>query len=244
MQDELELCRKEVGKLAKEIQSAQKIMMEKKKYLKEEQRVRQLARTEEANHLREKIEELMKEERALINRITVLTGVSENFTNQSKELTSKVIKLKKEVLNDEQGPPEKRMRLNTTASHASTSHAGNIEERKKLLTDVEENLAAVETELAYTVSRIQEFIDKKLSNTLKLGKMRVDMESMVGNPVGEARSAAASQLQKLVQEQRIRIERVCELCRKMTELESKAKFDEIERKREGMLEALNSYEDE
>jgi len=239
------ICRTELSKLAKENQSAAKILLEKKNFLKEEDRLTEIARSKTTNTLRSIIEDLNTEDHRQTVQLAVWKEIGESLKHQREVLATQKLQLELEINDSRKVSSNKRIKIEpTTVGGSSTDIFENGEMTKKKennLTNVKEKLAAIQKEKTHQDARIQEGEKQKLQNTLNLAKMRADLESLLErNRVTESPSAVAVELKALVVEQRIRITRFASIQKKLIEVKSQYKLSEIERKKE---EWLNTLED-
>jgi len=236
------IFRTELSKLAKEIQSAAKILLEKKNFLKEEDRVTEIARSKTTCTLRSKIEDLKREDHRQTVQLTVWKEIGESLKHQREVLATQKLQLELEINDSRKISSNKRIKIEPTTVGSSTDILENGEMAKKKennLTNVKEKLAAIQKEKTHQDARIQEGEKQKLQNALNLAKMRADFESLLErNRVTESPSAAAVELKALVVEQRLRITRFASIQKKLIEVKSQYKLNEIVRKKEEWLNTL------
>ena len=215
------------------------MIMDMKKSLKEETRELQMARSRAANDLRKKMEELEKEFHRQSVHLVVLKEQSESFHQKLNELTTRKIELEQDIINlRPSSVGNKKIKLELMASESSSTDFGEeVRRKKRLLKDAKEKLPVVQREQTHLAARIREVEEEMRENTLKLGKIRDDLESLVGNRAAVTQpSPIGVQLKALIDKQRIRIERFAWLEMKLANINHKLHLDEIRREKERWLD--------
>ena len=233
--------------MLQEIQAAGEILMNMKKSLKEETRELQMARSRAAYDLRKKMEEFEKEVHSLSVHLVVLKEQCESFQQKLNELTTRKIELEQDITNLRQrSVAKKNIKLEFMASDpSSTDFVEEVRRKKHLLKDAKEKLPVVQREETHLAARIRKVEEEMRENTLKLGKIRDDLKSLVGNRAAETQpSAIGVQLKALIGKQRIRIERFAWLEIKLANINHKLHLDEIRREKERWLDHLMDYNTE
>ena len=223
------------------------MIMDMKKSLKEETRELQMARSRAANDLRKKMEELEKEFHRQSVHLVVLKEQSESFHQKLNELTTRKIELEQDIINLRQSSVgNKKIKLELVASESSSTDFGEeVRRKKRLLKDAKEKLPVVQREQTHLAARIREVEEEMRENTLKLGKIRDDLESLVGNRAAVTQpSPIGVQLKALIDKQRIRIERFAWLEMKIANINHKLHLDGIRREKERWLDHLMDYNTE
>ena len=164
--------------------------MDMKKSLKDETQEMNLARSRAANDLRKKMEELEKEFHRQSFHIVVLKEQSENFQQKLNELTVKKIQLEQDIINLRQDSlGKKKIKLEPIASESSSTDFGEeIRKKKHMLKDAKEKLLVIQREENHLAARIRGVEEEMGENTLKIAKMRDDLESLVGNRAAVTRT--------------------------------------------------------
>ena len=107
------ICRTKLSSLAKEIQSAAKVLLEKKNFLKEEDRMTEIARSKTTCTLRSKIEDLKREAHRQIVQLAVWKEIGESLKQQREVLATQKLQLELEI-NDSRKVSSKKMFKNIT----------------------------------------------------------------------------------------------------------------------------------
>ena len=233
--------------LLQEIQSATEKIIDMKKSLREETRELQMTRSRAAYDLRKKMEELEKEFHLQSVHLGVLKEQSESFHQKSNELTTRKIELEHDIINLRQcSVGHKKIKLELMMSESSSTDFGEeVRRKKQLLKDAKEKLPVMQREEAHLAARIREVEKEMRESTLKLGKMRNNLESLSGNRAAVTQpSAIGVQLKALIGKQRIRIERFAWLEMKIANINHKLHLDEIRREKERWLDHLMNHNTE
>lgn len=230
--------------MAKEIQLAQSTIFNTVKSSKEEARLMQLARSKSANDLRKTMEDLIKKDRGQSVELVVLMELGERYQQQLTNLTTQKIQLELELHNLRQVSAKKRIKLESFGSDSSAAFGESgerIRQKKHILSDVKQKIAAILKEDALLSARIQGVEKNKIENNANLAQMRIDLESLEKEPTGPPSSTVAVHLEDLKREHTVRIKKFVNLEKKLAQISLGYVLNDIRRKKEALLNELNVY---
>ena len=237
-QEEEDACRSELSNLVPEIRETIKMLLETKKSY-EKSRAMQATSPRSANDLRKKMEGLETLDHHLSVQLTVLMEQDESFQQRLKELAAQKAQLKEEIDNLRHVAISKRIKIKGSDSTAADL-GSKIRLKRRMLTDATEKLAATLVERTRLATRIRGFEDEKREKTRALVEMRADYSLLQEHSPSESTSIGI-QLKALVREQCMRIERYVTLEKKLAKIRFEKAMNEIERKKEQWLDALQHF---
>lgn len=241
-------CRTDLTNLELEINSAQEMLLK----LEKSARVERLARSKKAIELRKIIEEDQSKDRLKSTKLDLLMKLRErlqpDFQQQLKELTAQKIQLGQEITNLRIISAGKRIKLEPNSASDLNDvdfGAADMQQKKQLLSDVKEKLAAIREEETHLGLRIHRVEQEKMEITLKITKMRTDLDTLEGSPAtGSPLSVIVVQMKSLKREQRARIQNFASLEKRLVQISCGYVLDAIDAIRRNKEERLNASKED